>query len=168
MRESAQWEEKYPTLFNDHRQITDYLVRWWASRLVARVGAIPTEARWVVLASLWNWPDLPVGGALSREAHRKAFLSACQNQDNRILRPLNAAAKQLYICSKAFYVRAKREFTEDVKRSGKPFKVLTPDAFFRREHVGGEVTSAARKDAGRKNKITSLLKKFRANLEDSL
>jgi hypothetical protein len=166
VRRTAQWEEKYPCLFS--RPTTDYLVRWWASRQVAHVEAVPIEARWVVLASLWNWSDSPVRSALSREADRQAFLRACQNQDSTILRPLDAAAKQLYICSKAVYLKGKKDFSEDVKRSGKPFKVLTPDAFFRREYVGGEVTSAARKDARRKNRITSLLKKFRAKLEDSL
>jgi len=168
VRRTAQWEEKYHRLFSNSRPITDYLVRWWASRQVAHVEAVPIEARWVVLASLWDWSDAPVREALGREAYRQAFLRACQNQDNRILRPLDAAAKQLYICSKAVYLKGKKAFSEDVRRSGKPFKVLTPDAFFRREHVGDEVTSAARKDARRKQKITSLLKKFQSKLEDSL
>jgi AIPR protein len=168
VRRTAQWEEKYHRLFSNSRPITDYLVRWWASRQVAHVEAVPIEARWVVLASVWDWSDAPVREAFGREAYRHAFLRACQNQDNTILRPLHAAAKQLYICSRAVYLKGKKAFSEDVKRSGKPFRVLTPDAFFRREHVGEEVTSAARKDARRKNKITSLLKKFRSKLEDSL
>ena len=168
VRRTAQWEETYPRLFSDSRPTTDYLVRWWISRQVAQVEAVPTEAHWVVLASLWNWSDSPVRNALSREADRQAFLRACQNQDSTILRPLDAAAKQLYICSKAVYLKAKKDFSEDVKRSGKPFKVLTPDAFFRREDVSREVTRVAHQDARRKSKITSLLKNFRAKLEDSL
>ncbi len=50
VRRTAQWEEKYPRLFSGTRPITDYLVRWWASREVASAAAIPVEARWVVLA----------------------------------------------------------------------------------------------------------------------
>jgi hypothetical protein len=168
VRRTAQWEEKYPRLFSGSRPITDYLVRWWASREVASAAAVPVEARWVVLASLWNWSDAPVCDALSRDADRQAFLRACQNQDSSILRPLNAAAKQLYVCSKSVYVKEKKAFSEDVRRSGKPFRVLTPDAYFRREHVSETVTKVARKDAKRRSRITSLLKKFRSKLGSSL
>jgi len=168
VRRTSQWEEKYTKLFHSGRPITDYLVRWKVSREIRKVDAVPVEASWVVLACLWNWGDAPVRDTLSKEADRRAFLDACKDPDNKLLRPLEAAAKQLYISSKSVYVGAKKVFSAEVKRAGKPFKNLAPDAYFRREHVDKAVTKAARGNAARKAKITSLMKKFRANVSDAL
>jgi len=168
VRRTEQWESKYNKLFSGKRPITDYLARWWAARQVSGAGTAPIEARWVVLASLWDWSDASLRDCLTSEANRRAFIEACQVGDGRVLRPLRDAAKQLFSFAKTVYVRERKMYAEEVKRSGKPFKVLTPDALFRREPVSETVTRAARTDTRRKDKITSALKKFRARLLISL
>lgn len=163
------WEKQYSKLFTGNHQVTDYLVRWWAGKRVWDVDApLRREARWVVLGCLWHWPVVSVGGCLSTRAERWAFIKACQDKDRAILRPLRAAAKQLFTCAKPIYVKAKEAYADQKKQEGEPFKVLTTDAYFRQKGAEEQVSKGAMKDPQRKHKITLALKTFRARLLDSV
>jgi len=166
VRRQDLWEKtRYPQLFAPKRAITDYLVRWLAAREVKAASTELIEARWVVLACLWHWTGAPLGDILAGEWRRRAFIEACQKKANGgPIRDLRAAAKRLFVCAKPVYVRARKLHKEQTQQKGKPFRVLTPDAYFRREEAYDAVMKAALKDTGRKRKITSALDTLRAGL----
>jgi len=163
------WQGQYNDLFMDNRQVTDYLARWWAARQLWNVDApLRREARWVILGCLWRWPIVSLNGCLSARARRWAFIEACQNKDGRILRPLQVAAKQLFTCAKPVYVKAKKVYAQKKQQEGEPFKVLTPDAYFRQKGTEEHVLKAALRDPSRKHRVTLALKTFQKRLLDSL
>jgi hypothetical protein len=96
--------------------------------------------------------------------HRRAFIRACEDGDNTVLRHLHLASKQLFVAAKPVYVREKKVHAQKIKHSTKPFRVLTPDAFFRQKPVTATVMKAACGDPGRKRKIANALKTFEAKL----
>jgi hypothetical protein len=151
------------------RQVTDYLARWWAAKQLWNVDTpLRKEARWVVLACLWRWPLLSLNGCLSARARRWAFIEACQFKDMPILRPLRSAARQFFTCAKPMYVKAKKAYARRKKQGGEPFKVLTPDAYFRQKAADEQVLKAALHEHDRRHRITLALKTFQARLVDSL
>jgi hypothetical protein len=163
------WERQYGRLFMGKRQVTDYLARWWAAKQLWNVDApLIKEARWVVLGCLWRWPVVSLNGCLSSRAQRWAFIRACQDKDGAILGPLRTAAKQFFTCAKPIYVKAKKAHAQEKKEEGDPFKVLTPDAYFRQKGTDEQVLKAAKNDPRRKHKITHALKTFRARLLNSV
>jgi hypothetical protein len=163
------WQTQYSNLFTGDRQVTDYLARWWAARQLWNVDTpLTKEARWVVLGCLWRWPVVSLNGCLSAKARRWAFIEACQYKDEPILRPLRIAARQLFTCAKPVYVKGKKAYAQKKKQEGEPFKVLTPDAYFRQKGTDEQVLKAALSDPHRKHKVTLALKTFQARLLDSL
>ena len=163
------WQTQYNTLFTNNRQVTDYLARWWVSRQLWNVDALlRKEARWVVLGCLWRWPIVPLQRCLSSKARRSAFIEACQSNDPAILRSLHIAAKQFFTCAKPMYMKAKGAHAEKKRGKGEPFKVLTPDAYFRQKGTDEQVLKAALHDHSRKQKITLALRTFQARLHDAV
>ena len=166
VRKPDLWQTQYSKLFMGNRQIVDYLARWWAARQLWNVDtALKKEARWVVLGCLWRWPAVSLHGCLSSRARRWAFIEACQYKDATILRPLRIAAKQFFVCAKPIYVKAKKAYAEKKKQEGEPFKVLTPDAYFRQKGTDEHVLKAALHEHTRKEKITLALRTFQARLD---
>ena len=165
VRRTEQWEERhYRRLFNKKRPVSDYLTRWWAANQVYSAGGLPIEARWVVLAALWDWHDAPLRKFMDREACRRAFISCCQKDPGKALRQLRTAAKLIFVSAKSVYVKERKKAKARFMGAGRPFKVLTPDAFFRRQDVKGMVMKAARSDQNRRKKITSTLRSFESRL----
>jgi hypothetical protein len=163
------WQRQYGKLFMGDRQVTDYIARWWAARQLWNVETpLRREARWVVLGCLWRWPVVSLNGCLSARARRWAFIEACQYKEGPILRPLRTAARQLFTCAKPVYVKAKKAYEQKKKHEGEPFKVLTPDAYFRQKGSDQHVLKAALHDHSRKQKITVALKTFQVRLLNSL
>jgi hypothetical protein len=161
------WQTHYSTIFMDKRQITDYLARWWAARQLWNVDTpLRKEARWVVLGCLWRWPAVSLHGCLSAGPRRWAFIKACQSKDETTLRPLRIAAKQLFTCAKPIYMKAKKAHAEKKKAEGEPFKVLTPDAYFRQKGTDEHVLNAALHEHSRRQKITIALRAFQRHLYD--
>jgi hypothetical protein len=163
------WQTQYNTIFTNNRQVTDYLSRWWAARQLWNIDTpLRKEARWVVLGCLWRWPVVSLHGCLSSKAQRWAFIEACQSKDATILRPLGIAAKQFFTCAKPIYVKAKKAYAEKKKAEGEPFKVLTPDAYFRQKGTDEQVLKAALHESSRKQKITLALRTFQARLHEAV
>ena len=169
VRRTDLWQKQYSNLFMGDRQVNDYIARWWAARQLWNVETpLRREARWVVLGCLWRWPVASLNGCLSARARRWIFIDACQHKDRAILRPLRIAARQLFTCAKPVYVKAKKVYAQKKKEEGDPFKVLTPDAYFRQKGTDEQLLKAALHDHSRKHKITLALKTFQARLLDSL
>ena len=163
------WQTQYDRLFMGNRKVTDYLARWWTARQLWNVDTpLRKEARWVVLGCLWRWPVVSLNGCLSSRARRRAFIEACQFKDGTILRPLRIAAKQFFACAKPIYVKAKKAYAEKKKQEGEPFKVLTPDAYFRQKGTDEQVLKAALHEHSRKHKITLALRTFQTRLHDAV
>ena len=59
---------------------------------------------------------------------------------------------------------AKKAYAKKKKDEGKPFKILTPDAYFRQKGADEQVLKAALREHGRKQKITLALKTLHARL----
>jgi hypothetical protein len=165
VRRPELWQSHYAKLFTDNRQVTDYLARWWAARQLGNVEALlRKEARWVVLGCLWRWPGVSLNGCLSSKARRWAFIEACQSKDSYLLRPLLTAAQLFFASAKPAYLKAKKAHAMEKRAEGEPFKVLTPDAYFRQKGADEQVLRAALHDPGRKQKITLAPKTFQARL----
>jgi len=163
------WETQYSVLFDRKRPVTDYLARWWAAKQVSKIDSpLTKEARWVALGCLWRWPLLSLDRCLLPKAQRLAFVEACQKEDGTVLRPLRIAAKQVLNCAKPAYVKAKKAYAAEKKEQGEPFKVLTPDAYFRQKAAEHQVLREALKDSRRKRKVTLALKKFKVRLLASM
>jgi len=161
VRRTEQWEERhYHRIFTKKRPMSDYLTRWWASQQVYSAGGMPIEARWVVLSTLWDWHDVPLRDLMNRDACRWDFINCCQRVPGRALRQLRTAAKLIFVAAKSVYVKERQKAKAKFKSAGRPFKVLTPDAFFRRQDVKLMVMSAARHNQNRRKKITNLVKSF--------
>lgn len=159
------WQTQYSKLFLSDRQATDYLARWWVAKELNQVDTLlRKESRWVILGCLWRWPTVSLHECLSSKAKRWAFIEACQRNDTALLRPLRIAAKQCFACAKPIYVKAKKAYAKKKKDEGKPFKILTPDAYFRQKGADEQVLKAALREHGRKQKITLALKTLHARL----
>ncbi len=65
-------------------------------------------------------------------------------------------------------MKAKKAYASKKKEEGEPFKVLTPDAYFRQKGTDEQVLKAALHEHSRKHKITLALKTFRARLLDAV
>lgn len=102
-------------------------------------------------------PGCVVRKFMKSNAYREAFIRVCQSQRPRkALRQLQTAAKQLFVSAKSVYLKERKKAAAKFKAAGKPFKVLTPDAFFRRQDAKAMVMKEARSQ-NRRQKITSAL-----------
>jgi hypothetical protein len=124
---------------------------------------MPIEARWVVLSALWNWREASLQDMLNRDACRRDFINCCQKAESALLK-IRTAAKLMFVAAKSVYVKERQKAKAKFKRAGRPFRVLTPDAFFRRQDVKGMVMKAARHNQNRRKKITGALRRFESRL----